>query len=142
MLPEIRQPNDRRSKLRFSIQRETRFKMLEDGVVTAAGTGYTINVGSGGVAFTAGHPLTLGAFVELSVSWPVLLDDTCPMRLIVFGRVLRSSTKKTVCSIDKYEYRTQARSFPSDGPPRSDSTLQRWAEAIRKEGLKASQAGV
>jgi hypothetical protein len=141
MEPKTRQQDERRSNYRFGIQRELRYKMLEDGAIVASGTGRTIDLGSSGVAFAADHPLKPGAFVEISISWPVLLDQTCPMRLIGFGRVLRCSGKKTVCSIDKYEFRTQARTFQSDAVTRSDAMLQRWAEGIRKESLKASEAG-
>jgi hypothetical protein len=136
-----RQQNDRRSKFRFSIQREIRYKTLQDGAPIASGTGRSIDVGSGGVAFATEQPLRPGAFVEVSMSWPVLLDQTCPMRLIAFGRVLRNSGKKNVCSIDKYEFRTQARTFQADAVPRSDGMLQRWAEGIRRETPKTSEAG-
>ena len=98
-------------------------------------------MGSGGIAFTAERPLMPGTFVELSVSWPALLGDTCPMRLIVFGRILRCTGVKTVCSIDKYEFRTQARTLQTSAAPRSDHMLQRWVEGIRKESLKASMVG-
>jgi len=81
--------NDRRSKSRFAIEREVRYKMANEGVVVASGAGQTINMCSGGVAFSTERALNPGAFVELSISWPVLLDETCPMRLIVFGRILR-----------------------------------------------------
>ena len=135
-----RQKDERRTKFRFGIQRELRYKVLEDGAMIASGTGQTINMGSGGVAFFAEHQLKPGAFVEVSISWPVLLDQTCPMRLIVFGRVLRNAGKKNVCSVDKYEFRTQARTFQATSVPRSDGMLQRWAEGIRKEAMKASEA--
>jgi hypothetical protein len=79
----------------------------------AAGAGYTIDMGSGGVAFSAEHELRPGTFVELSISWPALLDQTCPMRLIVFGRVLRGAGRTAACTLDKYEFRT-ARVSKSD----------------------------
>lgn len=140
MEPKNKRQNERRSKFRFTIQRELRYKMLDDGAMSASGNGQTIDIGSAGVAFAAEHQLKLGAFVELSISWPVLLDDTCPMRLIIFGRVLRSSGKKSVSTIDKYEFRTQSRTFQAPGIPRNDGMLQRWAEGIRKESLKGSEA--
>src|SRR5271165_1261797 len=131
MEPRTKQQNERRSKFRFGIQRELRYKVLEEGgAMIASGAGHTVNMGSGGVAFAAQHQLKLGAFVEVSISWPVLLDETCPMRLIIFGRVLRTAGKKNVCSVDKYEFRTQSRTFQSAGVPRSDGMLQRWAEGI------------
>ena len=66
-----------------------------------------------------------------------MLDETCPMRLIVFGRVLSSSDTKTVCSVDKYEFRTQAKTVRAIVPMRTDSMLQRWADGYRREVLKA-----
>jgi hypothetical protein len=96
-------------------------------------------MGSGGVAFSTEHALKPGAFVELSISWPVLLDDSCPMRLIVFGRVLRSQNHNAVCTIDKYEFRTAARTFQA-AAGRSDGMLQRWADGMRREESKLAVA--
>lgn len=132
---------ERRSKFRFGMERELRYKMAEDGVVVAAGSGQTVNMGSGGVAFVADQPLSPGAYVEISISWPVLLDASCPMRLIVFGRALRCQGRRAVCSIEKYEFRTQARTFQSTPAPRGDGMLQRWADGMRKEILRSHMAG-
>jgi hypothetical protein len=129
---------DRRNKFRFGIERELRYKLAEDGVVVAAGSGHTINICSEGVAFKSEQALTPGGFVELSISWPVLLEETLPMRLIIFGRLLRCRGQAAVCSIDKYEFRTQSRTFHPTTAPRSDGMLQRWADGIRKENLKTS----
>src|SRR5450759_5366512 len=92
--------NDRRSKFRFAMERDVRYKVAEDGMVVAAGSGQTINMCSGGVAFVSEQPLTPGGYVELSISWPVLLDETCLMRFIVFGRILRCTGRQAVCAID------------------------------------------
>ena len=132
--------NDRRSKSRFAIERDMRYKLAEDGVVVAAGSGQTIDMCSGGVAFVAEQPLTPGGFVELSISWPVLLDETCRMRFIVFGRILRCTGRRTVCSIDKYEFRTQGRTFQASITTRGDGMLHRWADGMRKESLKSNAA--
>ena len=134
--------NERRAKYRFGIEREIRYKLAEDGVVVAAGSGQTVNIGSGGIAFTTEQSLTPGSFIELSVSWPVLLNSTCPMRLIVFGRLLRCKGQLAVCTIDKYEFRTQARTFTASVATRSDGMLQRWADGIRKENTKTAMARV
>lgn len=135
---------DRRKKFRFPIHRELRYKLLDDGVMIGAGTGQSVNIGSGGVAISIDQELKPGAFIELSISWPVLLDDTCPMRFIAFGRVLRSNGRRAACSIDKYEFRTQARSFQAATTGRSDAMLQRWADGVRKEAMKprVAMAGV
>jgi hypothetical protein len=134
--------NDRRSKCRFAMERDVRYKLAEDGVVVAAGCGQTIDMCSGGVAFVTDQPLAPGGFLELSISWPVLLDDTCPMRFIAFGRILRCNGRKAVCSIDKYEFRTQARTFQASVTTRGDGMLHRWVDGMRKESLKVNAAGV
>jgi hypothetical protein len=139
---EFKRPrNERRSKFRFTIERDLRYKIADDGVVVASGSGQTINIGSGGIAFRTDQPLAPNQYVELSISWPVLLDQTCPMRLIVFGRVLRCNGRKSVCSIDRYEFRTQSRTLQASETTRPDSMLQRWAVGMRKETLRTTVAG-
>src|SRR5882672_5050732 len=100
---------DRRTKYRFPIHREVRYKLLHEGNLIGAGTGQSVNIGSGGVSLSLDRELLPGAFIELSMSWPILLNDACPMRFIAFGRVLRSVGRRSACTIDKYEFRTQAR---------------------------------
>lgn len=128
---------ERRSKVRFPLHRQLRYKLLEDDRIVAAGVGETIDISSTGVAFAIEQPVRLGSFVELSISWPVLLHQECPMRLIVFGRVQRTNDEKCVCTVDKYEFRTQARAIQTTAPVRSDSMLQRWADGMRRDTVKA-----
>ena len=131
--------HDRREKFRFPMQRELKYKVLRDGATLESGNGQTIDMGSGGVLFQLDRDLELGGFIQLSVSWPVLLDDSCPMRLIIFGRVLRSGGNRCACSIDKYEFRTQGRVIQPSAT-RNDSMLERWADAVRKEQVKPRAA--
>ena len=95
---------------------------------------------SAGMAFLTEGQIAAGSFIELSISWPVLLEGSCPMRLIVFGRVVRGSGRKTACTVDKYEFRTQARVPRQVVSIRNDTMLQRWAGNIRKESVKAVSA--
>lgn len=127
---------ERRIKYRFPLTREVRYKLLEDNTIVAAGRGETLDLSSGGVGIAVDQSLAPGAFIELSISWPVLLHENCPMRLIVFGRVVRSEGSRAACTIDKYEFRTQARELRFTTPVRTDSKLQRWADGIRKEAEK------
>jgi len=127
---------ERRARVRFPMQFELRYKLLEGDAIIASGAGATCDMSSGGVAFTSDLPLPTGVFVELSIAWPVLLDNGCPMRLIVFGKVLRAGLRRSVCSVEKYEFRTQARTLQFAAPPRRDGMLQRWA----KEYLKTQRA--
>ena len=127
---------ERRRKARFPICREMRYKLLEDDTIVAQGTGETIDMSSGGIAFTAGQPLRPGAYIELSISWPVLLDENTRMRLVVFGQLTRSNNQTAACTVEKYEFRTQARATTAVCEIRQDTMLQRWVEELRKGVLK------
>jgi hypothetical protein len=129
---------ERRKKSRFPMNRELRYKLLEGDTIVEVGLGTTLDMGSTGMAFLTDHELPVGSFIELSISWPVLLEDACPMRVIVFGRVVRGSGRLNACTVDKYEFRTQARVSRPIAPVRNDSMLQRWAGNIRKESLKTA----
>ena len=109
----------------------------------SVGSSDTSGVGEGEllVGSTVSVGIAVGSFVELSISWPVLLDETCPMRFIALGRILRCNGRKTVCSIDKYEFRTSGRTFQASVATRGDGMLHRWVEGVRKESLKVSAAG-
>jgi hypothetical protein len=133
--------HERRGKRRFAIERDLRYKTADHGVPVAAGSGQTMNMGSGGVAFVAEQPLTPGRFVELSIGWPILLGGTCPIRFVVFGRILRCNGRKAVCTIEKYEFRTQARTFQPPALTRADAMLLRWVDEVHREDLRTHVAG-
>jgi len=119
--------NDRRCKRRFAIARELRFKVLDNERVTTTGTGNTIDISSGGVAFETVTKLLPGNLIEISISWPVLLDSSCLMRLVVLGRVVRTRRQIVACTIDKYEFRTQSRAAQAASQSAANSPLRRWA---------------
>lgn len=133
--PRIREV-ERRRKARFPICRDLRYKLIDHDVIVAEGEGETVNIGSGGVSFIAEQPLQTGTFVELSISWPAMLDENTRMRLVVYGRLLRSSHRTAVCTVDKYEFRTQARAANVEMPIRRDGMFQRWVDDFRKDMTK------
>ena len=120
------------------MRRELRYKLTGNGLRGATGVGETVNLCSGAVAFTGEHEMKPGSFLEISISWPVLLHNSCPMRFIVYGRVIRSEGLMSVCSIDKYEFRTQARTpVLTMAAGRSEPVTRSWGDGIRK----AARAG-
>lgn len=130
-------PDERRHKARFPIHRELKYRLMQDGRILEAGLGQTVNICSGGVAFSLDRELATGTFIELSISWPVLLDNGTPMRLVIFGRVLRSDEGVSACTVDKYEFRTQARTAQNNTGYRSSILPLRWGE--RMTGKPAPQ---
>jgi hypothetical protein len=64
---------------------------------------------SGGVCFTTDNMLSIGIPVELSVNWPVLLNQSCPLKLMIYGCVVRNTDKGLAVMIERYEFRTQGK---------------------------------
>jgi hypothetical protein len=140
-IPSERDRDNRRQKSRFPIQRELRYRVMQDGRIQEAGLGETVNMGSGGVAFVLEQKLAAGAFIELSISWPAQLENGTPMRLVIFGRVLRSAGGVSVCTVDKYEFRTQARSPQVTSGPRKEM-MPRWFERAARQSSKLDAAAL
>jgi PilZ domain len=124
-------PVNRRSKQRFSIDFPLEYKVLKNCRVTGTGIGNTVNMSSGGVAFASNDTFKVGTHVELSVSWPVLLNGFCPIKLLLEGRIVRSDQSLSAIRMDRHEFRTQGRRqrLFSDNP-------------AAKLGLRANESAV
>jgi hypothetical protein len=92
--------------------------MLYGQRIAETGMGKTLNISSSGVWFSTENMLTSGMPVELSMNWPVLLNDSCPMKLMIYGCVVRSNEKGAAVAIERYEFRTQgSKAFQQPGIP-------------------------
>jgi c-di-GMP-binding flagellar brake protein YcgR len=98
--------HDRRSKRRYPIELPVQYKIMKNYLVMGTGSGTSLDLSSGGIAFTSNAPLKIGSYLELSISWPVLLNQSCPLKLVASGRVVRSDQNRTAISLDRYEFRT------------------------------------
>lgn len=99
---------ERRKSSRFPIEREVRYKTLNQRSEMLAGTGKTLNISSSGVLFTSDHELPPGTRLEVSISWPAQLNEKCLLNLVARGRVARQSGLKIALQIQQYEFRTQS----------------------------------
>jgi hypothetical protein len=99
---------DRRDRRRYDLDLSLQYKVVRHYQVCQSGTGKTINFSGGGVAFESGDVLRPGSAIELSIAWPVMLNSTCPLKLVVTGKVVRSSAAMTAVRMERYEFRTQA----------------------------------
>ena len=101
--------NDRRRSSRFPIERDVRYKTLNQRSEVLAGNGKTLNISSSGVLFTSEHELPVGTRLELSISWPAQLNERCLLNLVARGRVTRHHKGQMAVQIQQYEFRTQSR---------------------------------
>ncbi len=93
-------PYERRHHQRFPIAARAQFVLA--GVQAQA---VTSNISSGGVLLKSEMILPVGKQIQLFIDWPALLDQRCPLRLTVVGKVLRSNESGTAVGIIRYDYR-------------------------------------
>ncbi len=74
------------------------------------GPATTLDIGSGGVLLKTNTILRVRQPIEVLIDWPALFDQRCPMRLVVFGKVLRSDRFGTAVGITRFEFRIRAQS--------------------------------
>ena len=102
---------ERRGKRRFRIEQDVRYRLLYGHRIAETGFGRTSNISSSGGWVTTQTQLSPGLPVELSITWPALLNDVCPMKLMIYGCVVRSTDSGAAVAIERYEFRTQGSRF-------------------------------
>jgi hypothetical protein len=96
---------ERRTSQRYSIERNLHYKMR--GVRPAVpGAGTTVNMSSNGVLFTTEQALPQGKPVVLEIHWPVLLDESKPLKLVTRGHIVWCDTLTAAMRIEGWEFRT------------------------------------
>jgi hypothetical protein len=98
---------EKRFKRRFPMDQEVRYKLLFGQKITEVGSGRATNMSSSGMWFTTSGPVSTGMPVEISMNWPVLLNDRCAMKLMIYGCIVRCEGGGAAVGIERYEFRTQ-----------------------------------
>jgi hypothetical protein len=98
---------DRRENSRFPLREDVKYTVVHSRALKTIGTGKTLNFGSGGLLFTTEDRLPVGRTVELSVTWPALLEGKCALQFVATGRVVRSESHRAAVKIERYEFRTR-----------------------------------
>jgi len=65
----------------------------------------TLNISSGGVFLKTDQILPVGDQIRVLINWPVLLDQRCPLRLVITGRILRSDEAGAAVGIIRYDFK-------------------------------------
>jgi hypothetical protein len=100
---------ERRKNRRFPIDLDIRWvRYTRVKSIAETGMGSIIDISAGGVAFTsASHLVTTGMYLELEINWPVLLNGSCPMKLMISGWVVRSNEAAAAVTIRRYQFHTR-----------------------------------
>jgi len=97
--------SDPRLHPRYAITLDVEYTLKSKGRVLH-GFGQTVNISSGGILLAVANSLPIGGLIELAVNWPYLLDGSCPLKLKIRGRIVRSDAKEIAVQIEKHEFRT------------------------------------
>jgi len=90
----------------FRMELAVRYECVRGNRILDFGWGKTIEICSREVLFTTQQTLKPDQRVRLAINWPVLLADTCFMKLAVLGWVARSQPGAATVKIERYEFRT------------------------------------
>jgi hypothetical protein len=97
---------DYRQAIRFPIKLPARYQ-----AGGKSGWGEILNISSRGALLKTDRALVLDASVEVYIKWPVLLHNSVQLSLIVSGTIVRTEPGRAALKIERYEFRTCARSF-------------------------------
>ena len=114
---------DRRGDRRYQYEMELRFSYRLGGAVHF-GSGQTVDLSRTAVRFVTDNPPPDGTDVELRIAWPYLLQNVCPLELVVRGPTVANGARGTIVSMDRYEFRTCGqRSFDQAATAGSGSSV-------------------
>jgi hypothetical protein len=91
-------------KRTFPIELGVGYRCVKSNRLSSVGVGKTIEISRHEVDFTTQHSLNPGERIRLSVDWPAMLGNTCPMKLEICGRVVRSEPGRAAIQIARYEF--------------------------------------
>jgi len=102
--PDARQV-ERRLHCRYPITLDVHYKLLATGGGEQIGIGKTVNVSSGGVLFEATDGLPARRLIEVFIDWPLPKEGAHPLKLAMYGRVIRSDGKLAAVLVSRHEFR-------------------------------------
>ena len=79
-------PLERRNAPRYALRLPVTYSTEK-----ITGRGWTVDLSSSGVLFTAEHDVWKSSVVSLNIEWPALLDDVIRLRLSAMGRIARTN---------------------------------------------------
>jgi hypothetical protein len=113
----MRRGDDRSRSQAFTppLSVELQYKAMKRDGVQHLGDGMTLDISSGGVLFHVNDVfetkdiLPDGGMIELAIKWPLLLDEVCPLKLVVRGCIVRRDDTRLAVKTEQHEFRTAGR---------------------------------
>jgi hypothetical protein len=96
---------ERRSYRRYPIALDVEYKLLTAGGGEQIGIGKTVNISSVGLLFVATDDLPVRRLIEVLIDWPFLKKGGRPLKVVMYGRVIRSDGKVVAVQVGRPEFR-------------------------------------
>lgn len=114
---------ERRSGTRFPLELPVRYRSSGPRR-RVSGTGWVVNISSGGVLVASQNEVYTGTRMDLSIEWPSLLDGRVPLRLAMVATVVRSGLSSFAVVVIRYQFRTTKRTITPIDAPFGDARMQ------------------
>jgi PilZ domain-containing protein len=102
---------ERRKSRRFLFELDLHYRILSRQSGILMGVGKTLNISSSGVLFASDYGLPIDTRVEVSIRWPVGLNENCGLNLVGSGPVVRNTKGQLALRFRQWEFRTRAQKF-------------------------------
>jgi hypothetical protein len=102
----MKSQNARPGLKRFPLSLQLRYKAVSRDMALF-GVGRTNLMSSTELIFTSEQSIEPGMTAEISIAWPVLLDNSVRLQLILEGAIVRSEGRIAQVRIAKYYYKTR-----------------------------------
>jgi len=97
---------ERRLHRRYPIVLDAEYKLLFRDGTQHQGYCRTINISSGGILLAVRGGLPPWGSIEVSLRWPILLNDLVPVKLVVHGDIVRSDGECSAVKFSQYDFHT------------------------------------
>jgi len=96
---------ERRSHRRYPVVLDAEYKLLFRGSAQHQGYCRTVNISSGGILLAVSGLPRWGS-IEVSLKWPILLNDFVPVKFVVHGDIVRSDGECSAVKFSQYGFHT------------------------------------
>ena len=102
-------PFERRLHQRYPITFYVEYEVPRGKGVRLTGFGRTINISSRGALLEISDPLPNRCRIRLSINWPFLLDGSIPLKLLMYGHIVRVVSNTIAISVTEHTFHTGGR---------------------------------
>ena len=108
-------PFERRLHQRYPITLDVEYEVPGGNGVRLIGFGRAVNISSRGVLLEISDPLPNRCRIRLSINWPFFLGGSIPLKLVMYGNIVRVAGSTIVVRVTGHTFRTAGRAMQPRG---------------------------